>query len=230
MQATALTVLLIEDNQAISANIADYFGLKGATVDFASQGKQGLALALANYYDVIILDLSLPLLDGLTVCTALRQRANRHIPILMLTARDTLNDKLQGFSSGADDYLTKPFALEELWVRSQVLAKRQLQQPYQLRLGNLTLDKHSRQLSCAGGTVHLTPTAWQLLWLLLEAHPRPISRSELCSKIWGDELTESDALRSHLYQLRKALQLADATVRPITLHGVGFALQEINHQ
>lgn len=229
MQATALTALLIEDNQAISANIADYFAIKGATVDFASQGKQGLALALANYYDVIILDLTLPLLDGLAVCTALRQQANRHIPILMLTARDTLDDKLQGFSSGADDYLTKPFALEELWVRSQVLAQRQLQQPYQLRLGNLTLDKQSRQLSCAGEYVHLTPIVWQILCLLLEAHPRPISRSELCGKIWGDELTESDALRSHLYQLRKALQQADATVRLITLHGVGFALQEVNH-
>lgn len=225
MPEITLSVLLIEDNKAIAANIADYFMQQGAQIDFAWQGQQGLALALSQYYDVIILDLTLPIIDGLTVCQQLRQQADRHIPVLMLTARDTLDDKLRGFSCGADDYLTKPFELAELWARCQVLAHRQLQQPYQLRLGELSLNKHNREVSRQQQIITLKPIAWQILCLLMEAHPRPVSRSELCSKIWGDEPTESDALRSHLYQLRKALDHPFSTPILKTLLGVGFALE-----
>lgn len=222
--ASAITVLVIEDNQAIQANIADYFALHGAVTDFAAKGRQGAALALQNYYDVVILDLTLPQLDGLELCTLLRRQANRHIPVLMLTARDSLQNKLDGFAAGADDYLVKPFDLAELWARVQVLAGRRLQQSYQLALGNITLHKHRQQVLCRGQIMVLKPIAFQLLHILLEATPRPVTRSELCSKIWGDEPTESDALRSHLYQLRKTLQQHGATVVLQTVHGVGFVL------
>lgn len=221
----AITVLVIEDNPAIQANIADYFALHGAVTDFALQGRQGAALALQHYYDVVILDLSLPQLDGLELCALLRRQANRHIPVLMLTARDSLQNKLDGFAAGADDYLVKPFDLAELWARVQVLAGRRLQQRYQLTLGNITLNKHTQQVVCAGHIMALKPIAFQLLSILLEAAPHPVSRSELCSKIWGDEPTESDALRSHLYQLRKTLQQHAAEVVLETLHGVGFVLK-----
>lgn len=221
----AITVLVIEDNPAIQANIADYFALHGAVTDFALQGRQGAALALENYYDVVILDLTLPQLDGLDLCALLRRQANRHIPVLMLTARDSLQHKLDGFAAGADDYLVKPFDLAELWARVQVLAGRRLQQSYQLALGNITLNKHTQQVMCAGQIMPLKPIAFQLLSILLEAAPRPVSRSELCSKIWGDEPTESDALRSHLYQLRKTLQQHGAAVVLETVHGVGFVVR-----
>lgn len=221
----SITVLVVEDNLAIQANIADYFSMHGAVVDFALQGRQGAELALQNYYDVVVLDLTLPQLDGLDVCTLLRRNAPRHIPILMLTARDSLQHKLDGFSAGADDYLIKPFDLAELWVRVQVLAKRHLQQHHLLTLGNISLNRHLHQIECAGVIVDLKPIAFQLLSVLLDTHPRPVSRSELCSKIWGDEPTESDALRSHLYQLRKTLQKHGATVSIETKLGVGYALK-----
>lgn len=229
MTTAALSVLLIEDNHAISANIADYFYQQSTqhnvVLDFATNGKQGLMLALSQYYDVIILDLSLPGLDGIEVCAALRQQADRHIPIIMLTARDTLDDKLQGFGSGADDYLTKPFALAELWARVQVITRRQTID-YLLRVNDIELNKQTRFVSRQGQPIVLKPIAWQILCLLMEAHPRPLSRSELCSKIWGDTPTESDALRSHFYQLRKAIDQPFEQPVLKTLHGVGFALQD----
>ncbi|MDR6981847.1 DNA-binding response OmpR family regulator [Rheinheimera pacifica] len=221
----AIAVLVIEDNPAIQANIADYFTMQGAITDFALRGRQGAALALQNYYDVVILDLTLPQLDGLDVCTLLRQKANRHIPVLMLTARDSLQNKLAGFSAGADDYLVKPFDLAELWARVQVLAGRRLQQPYQLALGNIRLNKQLHQVVCNAEVMQLKPITFLLLSILLEAYPRPVTRSELSSKIWHDEPTESDALRSHLYQLRKTLQKHGASVTIETLHGVGFMLK-----
>lgn len=220
-----LTVLVVEDNRTIQANIADYFTMQGAVVDFAGNGRQGAELALAQYYDVIVLDLTLPQLDGLEVCRQLRQKADRHIPVLMLTARDSLQHKLDGFAVGADDYLIKPFDLAELWVRVQVLAKRHLQQFHQLVLGNISLNRHLHQVHCDNTLLALKPIGFKLLSILLETHPRPVSRSELCSKIWGDEPTESDALRSHLYQLRKTLQQHGATISIETQLGVGFVLQ-----
>lgn len=223
----SLNVLVVEDNRAIQANIADYFALQGAVVDFALNGRQGAELALAQYYDVIVLDLTLPQLDGLDVCSLLRQQANRHIPVLMLTARDSLQHKLEGFAAGADDYLVKPFDLAELWARVQVLAKRYLQQHHLLTLGNISLNRHLHQVHCDSGLMALKPVAFKLLSILLETHPRPVSRSELCSKIWGDEPTESDALRSHLYQLRKTLQQHGASVTVETQLGVGFALKTV---
>ena len=226
-QSDAITVLVVEDNRAIQANIADYFAMQGAVVDFALHGRQGVELALAHYYDVIVLDLTLPQLDGLDVCSLLRQQANRHIPILMLTARDSLQHKLDGFAAGADDYLVKPFDLAELWARVQVLARRYLQQHHVLTLGNVRLNRHLHQVHCDSGLMALKPVAFKLLSILLETHPRPVSRSELCSKIWGDEPTESDALRSHLYQLRKTLQQHGASLTIETQLGVGYALKVV---
>ena len=226
-QSDAITVMVIEDNRAIQANIADYFSLQGAVVDFALNGRHGAELALAQFYDVIVLDLTLPQLDGLDVCSLLRQKANRHIPILMLTARDSLQHKLDGFAAGADDYLVKPFDLAELWARVQVLAKRHLQQHHMLTLGNIRLNRHLHQVHCDNNLMELKPIGFNLLKILLENHPRPVSRSELCSKIWGDEPTESDALRSHLYQLRKNLQQHGASVTIETQLGVGFALKVV---
>ena len=223
--AANLTVLVVEDNQAIQANIADYFAMQGAIVDFALNGRLGAELALAHYYDVIVLDLTLPQLDGLDVCSLLRQQANRHIPVLMLTARDSLQHKLDGFAAGADDYLVKPFDLAELWARVQVLARRHLQQHPMLELGNIRLNRHLHQVHCDSQLLALKPIGFKLLSILLETHPRPVSRTELYSKIWGDEPTESDALRSHLYQLRKTLQQHGASVSIETQLGVGFALK-----
>lgn len=222
-----LNILLIEDNRQISLNIDSYFAGKGINLDFASTGPQGLALALANYYDLIILDLMLPGLDGLQVCQALRQQAPRHIPVIMLTARDTLDDKLQGFATGADDYLSKPFAMAELLARCQVLARRQqLNKSFAITIGPLWLDTRSQKVSREGIAIELSPIPFKILKVLVENHPRPVSRSELTAKIWGDEPTDSDTLRSHIYQLRQALDKPFTTPMLKTIHGIGFALAE----
>lgn len=220
-----MNILIIEDNSALAANIGDYLALHGHVVDFAADGRSGLQRALQNYHDLIILDLMLPRLDGLGVCEALRRHADRHVPILMLTARDTLPDKLQGFASGADDYLTKPFALEELLARCTALSHRhRLQQPHQLHIGSLVIDRDQQRVSRAGQTLRLQQIPYQILLILAEAHPRVVTRSELIERIWAEESPSSDTLRSHLYLLRQQLDKPFSAPMLITVHGVGFKL------
>jgi len=225
-QTAPLHMLLVEDQLSIAQNIADYMEEKGHIVDFASQGKQGLDLALSNYYDLVILDLNLPMMDGLEVCKQLREKAERHIPILMLTARDSIDDKVSGFSHGADDYLTKPFSLQELEVRCLALSRRHLLQANdELSIGSLTLNRRTKQATREGKPLELHPIGFAILTVLCQAYPQVVSRSELSHKIWGDEPTESDALRSHIYQLRRCLDKPFSAPMLKTVHSIGFTLQ-----
>ncbi|MDP5138059.1 response regulator transcription factor [Rheinheimera baltica] len=221
-----LQVLLIEDELSIAKNIASYMEQKGHIFDFANNGKQGLALALQQYYDLIILDLNLPGMDGLQVCRQIRQQAQRHIPLLMLTARDSIDAKVSGFTVGTDDYLTKPFSLQELEVRCLALSRRHLlQQQHTITLGPLLLDKQRRIAKRDGQLLALNTMGYNILLLLAEAYPQVLSRSELSHKLWGDEPTESDALRSHIYQLRAVLDKPFAYPLLKTVFGVGFTLE-----
>lgn len=221
-----LKILVVEDNNAVAQNIADFLSSDEYLLDFAHNGKQGLKFALENYYDVIVLDLMLPGIDGLEVCQKIRENAERHIPILMLTARDTLDDKLVGFNVGADDYLTKPFALEELKARCFVLANRQkVAQPKTIKIGDIEIDRQRHLAKREGKTLELQRIPFQILLMLVESHPRTVSRSELWSKIWGESATDSDAIRSHVYQLRLALDKPFDTPLLATVHGVGFKLK-----
>ena len=225
MHNKELKILVIEDNPEISLNIADYFQQYCTVMDFADNGQLGLTLAIEQYYDCIILDIMLPKLDGLGVCQQLRQHATRYTPIIMMTARDSLADKREGFGLGADDYLTKPFDLEELWLRCNVLVKRHIQ-PMQstLTVGPLQLDYQTKQVTRDGLDLKLQPIPWQIIHSLMQAHPSVVSRTELCDKIWGDEHTDSDALRSHLYQLRKVIDKPFTSALIKTMHGIGFCL------
>src|SRR5688572_31204936 len=140
MTAPGLRLLIVEDNLALRSQLAGLLEAQGHRVDFAADGRTGLALALADPPDVLVLDLGLPGLDGLRVCERLRLEADRHIPVLMLTARDTVEDKVRGFESGADDYLVKPFAGEELIARCLALARRhRIGAPVLLRVGPLAI-------------------------------------------------------------------------------------------
>lgn len=225
MQETKLNILLVEDQLSIAQNIADYMETKGHTLDFASNGKQGFELALNHPYDLIILDLNLPGMDGLEICQQLREKSARHIPILMLTARDSIDDKVSGFGVGADDYLTKPFVLQELEVRCLALSRRHLlQQSKVLTLGPLTIDRKTQQVKRDGELLELHAMGARILTILAEAYPQVVSRSELSHKLWGDEPTESDAMRSHIYQLRNVLDKPFDTPLLKTVHGIGFVL------
>src|SRR5690606_9494849 len=144
--------------------------------------------ALADPPDVLVLDLGLPGLDGLRVCERLRAQSDRHVPVLMLTARDALDDKLAGFRSGADDYLVKPFASAELLARCLALSQRhRAGSAHVLRIGSLEIDRRSGLVQREGRTLQLQQTARELLLALAEAWPRTLTRSELVERIWGDD-------------------------------------------
>jgi DNA-binding response OmpR family regulator len=219
-------ILLVEDNSDLASNIIDYLEALGHRLHYAADGEAGLREALVNPVDIILLDLALPNRDGLSVCAEIRRRADRRVPILMLTARDTLDDKLAGFAIGADDYLVKPFSLAELAARITALAQRKhLGQLHRLSVGPLTIDRQARVATRDGQQLRLTPLLWQFLLLLAEAWPNPVGRDEVTLRLWGDEPPSSDSLRAHLHLLR---QVVDKPFNfPIieTVHSVGFRLR-----
>jgi len=201
------SLLLIEDHRDIAESILDFLELRGYEVDYAADGVTGLHLAVTNTYDVIVLDVMLPGLDGLTVCRKIREEARRDTPILMLTARDTLEDKITGLDAGADDYLVKPFEVRELEARLRSMVRRHRGATARElhTIGDLTLDLATLKVTRAGRALSLTPIGLKLLTALARASPRVVSRNDLEREVWGDVPPDSDALRSHLYSLRKAI-------------------------
>ena len=225
MTQDRLRILIVEDNHVLRGNMAALFEAHGHCADFASDGSSGLQLALELRPDVVVLDLSLPGMDGVHVCEQLRVRADRHVPVLMLTARDSLDDKLLGFAAGADDYLAKPFAEAELLARCQALSLRhRAGTDHVLSVGSLRIDRRSGEAAREGQQLVLHRTSYRILLELAEAWPRTLTRSELIARLWGDDPPESDPLRSHLYLLRQALDKPFATPMLATVHGVGFRL------
>ena len=221
-----MNILLIEDNQDLAANVCEYLRGRGHAVDAAADGPAGLGLALSGRRDAIILDILLPGLDGLSVCRRLRQEARRNVPVLMLTARDTLADKLQGFDAGADDYLVKPFSLEELEARLQALVRR-AQPPAaseRLQVADLTLDQGTFEVHRAGQLLSLTPTCVRLLALFMRESPRLVTRAQMEAVLWGDDVPDSDALRAHIYALRNVIDKPFAEKLLQTVHGAGYRL------
>lgn len=224
--ADSFEILLVEDNADLAGNIIDYLEALGHRLHYAADGAVGLREALVSPVDIVLLDLALPHRDGLSVCAEIRRRADRRIPILMLTARDTLDDKLAGFASGADDYLVKPFSLAELAARVTALAQRpHLGQPHLLTIGPLTIDRQARVATRDGQPLRLTPLLWELLLLLAEAWPNPVTRDAATRRLWGDEPPSSDSLRAHVHLLRQVVDKPFAAPLIETVHSVGFRLK-----
>ena len=200
-------LLLVEDHRDIAEMLYGYFERRGYTLDYAGDGLTGLHLAVSNTYDLIILDVMLPGMEGTEVCRRLRQEAKCPTPILMLTARDTLRDKVSGLDAGADDYLVKPFDIEELDARIRALIRRNRGEisPDVLQVADLVLDLGTWRAHRAGITLDLSPTGMKILRVLLRASPRLVTRSDIEREVWGDVLPDSDTLRTHLYNLRKAV-------------------------
>jgi DNA-binding response OmpR family regulator len=220
-----MRVLLIEDNRDIAANIAGYLGPLGHVLDFAVNGYGGLALLAEHDYDVVILDVSLPGVDGLELCRRIRGELRKATPVLMLTARDTVADKVAGFESGADDYLVKPFSLAELEARLKALSRRgRAGGEAVLRVGDLAFDTQTYELSFGGRVLALTKTGYRILALLMRRSPRVVERESLEAEIWGDDRPDSDALRTHIHALRQALDKAGAAAMLKTVQGIGYRL------
>lgn len=226
MTAPALHILVVEDNAALGHSIRQLLVASGHRVDLAADGRAGLQMALAEPPDVLVLDLTLPGMDGVRICRRLRAECDRHVPVLMLTARDTLDDKLAGFDAGADDYLVKPFANEELLARCLALSHRQRAgMSHILRIGPLEIDRRTGVVQRAGVVLDIRQTAQRILLILAEAWPRAVTRSELIRRLWGDDPPESDPLRTHLYLLRQALDKPFDSAMLVTVHDVGFRLE-----
>lgn len=226
MNRPKLRVLLIEDQSDLAANVIDYFESFGHAVDYAADGASGIALALSQEFDVVVLDLMLPRVDGWDVCRRIRAEGEKRVPVLMLTARDSLEDKLRGFELGADDYLTKPFALDELHARCLALARRgELHREQTLVIGSLTVDIRKREALRGGVPLALTKKGFEILRTLAESYPAAVTRSELIARIWGDEWPDSDVLRSHVYTLRQELDKSFQRPMLKTVHGIGFQLE-----
>ncbi len=222
-----MRILIIEDNPDIAANIGDYLEDHKHTVDFAGDGVTGLHLAIVNDFDAIVLDLALPGMDGLEVCRKLREDAGKDTPVLMLTARDRLQDKLAGFSSGADDYLIKPFELQEVEARLNVLANRGRRRVRrELKVGDLEFNLDTLGVQRGDTEIYLNPIGLKLLQCLMQASPNVVSRNDLEVEVWGEELPDSDSLRVHIHSLRSSIDKPFGSNMIQTRHGIGYRLVE----
>lgn len=220
-----MRILIIEDNRDIAANLGDFLSDLDHEVDYAYDGVTGLHLAVVNEFDAIVLDLALPGMDGLEVCRKLREDGRKGTPVLMLTARDQLEDKLIGFDSGADDYLVKPFELKEVEARLQVLARRgQRVKPRELKVADLEFNLETLKVRRAGKPIDLNPIGLKLLEKLMSASPAVVTRRELEHHVWGEELPDSDSLRVHIHTLRAAIDKPFDTPLIQTRHGIGYCL------
>ena len=221
----ARQILVVEDHAPLREQLVSLLTRAGHRVEEAADGRLALQIALRNTPDVVVLDLGLPGMDGMKVCEKLRAQSGQHIPILMLTARDTLTDKLAGFSVGADDYLVKPFASDELLARVMALSRRAaIGQDYLLNIGSLTVNQRTQLVSRHQTPLELPPTALSILLMLVEAWPRAVSRSKIIENLWDNEAPDSDSLRTHIFQLRQKLDKPFAKPMLKTVHGVGFRL------
>ena len=222
-------LLVIEDNRSLVANLFDYFEARGHVLDAAPDGVTGLHLALTQSYDALILDWMLPRMDGAEVLRKLRADGHSDVPVIMLTARDELPDKIAGFRAGADDYLTKPFALPELEVRLEALQARAMGRTRHRVLGveDLQLDLSTLEASRGGNRLHLFPAGRKLLEVLMRASPAVVRREELERALWGDQPPDGDMLRSHIYELRREVDGPFAVKLIQTLPRVGYRLARV---
>lgn len=224
-----MRVLLIEDDRDLAENVSEFLERRGVELDFAYDGLSALHLALTGEFDVLVLDLGLPGLDGLEVCRRLRSEARVSSPILMLTARDGLDDRIRGFEVGTDDYLVKPFALQELYLRLRALLRRargEWSRQGSLRVADLRFDLERAVIERADRRVELGPIDRKLLELLMRRSPAVVGHAEIESFVWGGDEVSPELVRTHIYQLRKAIDRAFERPLVHTVRSTGYTLRE----
>lgn len=219
-----MRILIVEDNRCIAESIGDYLTLQGHLVEYAFNGEMALSILNKNEYDVIVLDIMLPKINGLDCLTSIRSTGNG-VPVIILSACDTVSDRIKGLDNGADDYLIKPFSLEELYARLKALAARGIRQD----IGSLTVGHLRLELSCDTAYIKdkelkLKKLQFKILKALAVKSPALVTKSTLEHTLWGDEPPNSDALRTHIYRLRGILMSYPESPCIETVHGKGFKL------
>lgn len=218
-----MLVLLVEDNRLLAKNIIHYLELNDIETDYSETLAQAEQAIIKRNFDAIILDLNLPDGDGISACK--KWKAQCIIaPIIMLTARSNLQDRLSGFEVGADDYLVKPFAMAELVARLKVVSQRR-PSPNLLTIGELEFDFAGHNVYRQGQRLVLTRTGWQILALLARRSPETVERDEIERLLWPDSLPDSDSLRSHIHLLRKIVDKPFEQKLLHTIRGVGLCLK-----
>lgn len=218
------SLLFVEDNEDILLNLFDWFESKNYLCDCARSGEAGLDLALNSNFDCVVLDIMLPGIDGVDVCRRLRE-AGCATPIIMLTAKDTLDDKLAGLESGADDYLIKPFSLRELEARINAVLRRDARKAPK-KFAGIEIDPSTRLAFKNGAELRLSPSCFKILEALVAAAPGVARRDSLETLLWGDSPPDGSALRNHLHELRKTLDSPFEESVIETVPRVGWRLKE----
>ena len=224
-----MRLLLVEDHRDLAEHLSSLLTDHGHVVEVAVDGPSAVEAATARAHDVIVLDRMLPGLDGLSVCRRLREEFRLPVPILMLTAKDTVADRVAGLEAGADDYLVKPFALAELEARLKALQRRSRLDvaPAELRVADLRYDPRTLEAERAGHEIRLNPSTRRILALLMQNTHRVVSRAELEAALWGDSPPPGDVLRAHVYALRNAVDKPFERKLLHTVHGEGYRLAEL---
>lgn len=221
-------ILVVEDERRLAQVVRRVLEEEGHTVDTAYDGEEGLAMALEGSHDVIVLDILLPEMDGIEVCQSLR-RNRIDTPVLLLTALDSVQDRVRGLDAGADDYLPKPFAFQELLARLRALGRRKVQarEPAQLQAGDLVLDLRRRRAERAGRVIELSPKEFSLLEFLMRNEGRVVTRTQILDHLWGYEYaTDSNLVDVYVSYLRRKVDRGHSEKLIRTVRGVGYALGE----
>ena len=226
MNNAPLMVLLVEDNRDLAETMADYLETADIVVDFAYDGQSAVQLVAQQRFDAVILDIGLPELDGLSVLDHIRSDLGKDTPVIMLTARDANEDKIAGFDAGCDDYMVKPVHLPELVKRIQALVRRVRGEIVNstFQVGDLKFDSATSSVTREGQALQLSPVCMKILRILMRESPNVVSRQDIESELWGDDLPDSDTLRSHLYKIRKVVDRPFETALIHTIPGVGLKL------
>jgi DNA-binding response OmpR family regulator len=222
-----MRVLIIEDNRDLASNMFDFLETKGHVVDAAGDGITGMHLALVNQYDAIVLDLTLPGLDGITLCRKLREEGGKDTPVLMITARDSLDDKIAGLEAGADDYLVKPAELREIELRLRVLLRRSgehTQKQKKLVVEDLSLDPGTCSVRRGDKAIDLPPIPYKILEALMSRSPQVVNRDDIEHIVWGEGRPDSDSLRAHVHLLRDLIDKPFKRKLLRTMRGFGYQL------
>ena len=220
-------IFVVEDEEDILDLIRHHLLKEGYVVSTATNGMEAVKSIQRKVPDLVLLDVMLPGMDGTKLCKTLREEWHNKTPILMLTARDTILDKVAGFDSGGDDYLVKPFSLLEVEVRLKALVRRArggVAPAAPLRVGSLVYDASTMTAVRSGQALALTKTGYRLLHCLMRESPKIVSRDKLAAEVWGDDRPDSDALRTHIHALRQALDKGHDVAMLRTVQGVGYRL------